>query len=46
MKYIANRILEKIKDRQEFSVSDKDIGKVIKKKRNWRAPGIDQKFLV
>jgi len=41
MKDIGNRIKEKIQEVHEFMVCDKDIKEVIKKKKNWTAPGID-----
>ena len=34
-------IIEMLKDMHEFSLSDKNIRKAIKKEKNWTAPGVD-----
>lgn len=41
MNKIANGISEKIKNVQEFSVSDEGIRKMITERKNWTAPGVD-----
>ena len=41
MKEIEKRLREKVKTTGEFKVTEKDLQDVVKKRKNWSAPGID-----
>ena len=41
MKEIEKRLREKVKTTSEFKVTEKDLRDVVKKRKNWSAPGID-----
>ena len=41
MTKVGQKIRQNVEDVKEFSVSEDDIARVIKKRKNWSAPGVD-----
>ena len=41
MEKIKEELREKIRDVQDIEISEENIGKVIKRRKNWTSPGID-----
>ena len=41
MEEIATRLKSKVKIVKNFNISSDDISKIIKRRKNWSAPGVD-----
>ena len=41
MNTVAKKIREKVKNVQEFTITEKNFYDIVKKRKNWSAPGID-----
>ena len=41
MKVVGQKLKEKVQDVNEFVITREDLAKVVKRRKNWSAPGID-----